>query len=353
MTDPKQQVTTYTYGADDAILSMAFTNTQVATPGVSYTYDSQYGRPATMADGTGTTIYSYHAVGSAGASQLASVDGPLANDTIGYTYDSLGRVTQRTINGSANTATWSHDALGRITNEINILGTFTYGYDGATTRLSAVTLPNGQSTVYAYLPELHNRRLQTIHHKYPNGTTLAKLDYTYDAVGNILSWQQQADGNAPLVWEYGYDSADQLTRAAQKTVGASPSILKRFAWGYDAAGNRLYEQIDDSVTGWTYSSLNRLVTQYGGGTLRFAGQLNEPATVVVAGQPATVSGSGAFERGVQVAGGGTNAITITATDAAGNTATASYQVNINALLRPFTVDARKLSTTLRHPGGSN
>jgi YD repeat-containing protein len=55
VTDPKQQVTTYTYNLDDTIASTAWTNAQIATPTVSYTYDTAYGRVATMPDGIGTT----------------------------------------------------------------------------------------------------------------------------------------------------------------------------------------------------------------------------------------------------------------------------------------------------------
>ena len=82
VTDPKDQVTTYTYALDDALLSTAWTNAAIATPSVSYTYETIYPRVATMVDGTGTTSYSYHAAGQPGAGQVASVDGPLANDTI-------------------------------------------------------------------------------------------------------------------------------------------------------------------------------------------------------------------------------------------------------------------------------
>ena len=115
ITDAKDQVTTYTYFADDRMKDQLFTNEEIATPDVSFTYDAIHGRVATLVDGTGTTTYSYHAVAvppTVDAMKLASVDGPLTNDTIAYTYDELGRVTTRAINGSANTVTWTFDALG-------------------------------------------------------------------------------------------------------------------------------------------------------------------------------------------------------------------------------------------------
>ncbi|PYQ92679.1 MAG: hypothetical protein DMG02_00480, partial [Acidobacteria bacterium] len=65
-----------------------------------------------------------------------------------------------------------------------------------TSRLAAVTNLHGQTSAYTYLDNLGDHRLQTIHHKYPNGSTLSKFDYTYNAVGNILTWRQQSDTTA-------------------------------------------------------------------------------------------------------------------------------------------------------------
>src|SRR5450759_2981136 len=48
--------------------------------------------------------------------------------------------------------------------------------------------------------------------------SLSKDDYAYDTVGNILTWQQQADSDAPTVWQYGFDRADQLTAAVHQTT---------------------------------------------------------------------------------------------------------------------------------------
>jgi YD repeat-containing protein len=111
--DPREQLTTYTYAADDQRLSITFTNAQTATPSVSFTYDVHYPRVVSMTDGTGVTNHTYHAPGLSGAGQVASVDGPLASDTITYTYDELGRVESLAINGTAQVTTWAYDPLGR------------------------------------------------------------------------------------------------------------------------------------------------------------------------------------------------------------------------------------------------
>jgi RHS repeat-associated protein len=337
VTDPKNQVTTHTYLSDDSLLSTAYTNAVIATPGVNFTYDSVYPRVATMVDGIGTTTYTYKAPGQLGAGLVATVDGPLSNDVIGYAYDELGRATTRTINGSANSVTWSFDALGRVAVEANVLGTFTSSYDGVSSRLVTVTYPNGQTSAYSYLPNHQDQRLQTIHHKYPGGATLSKFDYTYDAVGNIVTWQQQTDSNPAVLWTYGYDTADQLTSATEQSTGGTPATLKRFAYGYDPAGNRTFERIDDEVTTATHDSMNRLQTHAPGGPLQFAGIVNEPAIVSVQGVPAAVDGTNNF-RGASSLPNGTNTVSVVATDPSGNQTTRQYQVDVTGGAKTFTYD---------------
>jgi RHS repeat-associated protein len=338
VTDPKGQVATYTYASDDSQLSTSYANAVVATPGISYTYDPIYRRVASMADGTGTTTYTYKLPGQLGAGGIASVDGPLPSDTMTYDYDELGRITTRAINGAANTVSWGFDALGRLVSEINVLGTFSYAYDGFTSRLATVGYPNGQSSTYTYLPANQDERLQTIHHRYPSAATLSKFDYTYDAGGNILTLQHQAESAAPTVFRYGYDQADELLAATKWTTDPTPAVLKRYAYSYDGTGNRTSEQIDDAVTGTTYNTMNRLVSQEPAGGLRFGGMVSEPAAVTVAGRPAIVKADNSFFATVPIATG-PNTIPIVATDPSGNSATKQYQVTSTGPTTTFTYDA--------------
>src|SRR5438270_5349607 len=99
-TDAKSQRTNYTYFADDNIRQVSYTNTagQPLTPpmpSVGYTYDPNYNRVSTMLDGIGTTSYGYNPIAvppALGAGQLASIDAPLANDTITFGHDQLARL---------------------------------------------------------------------------------------------------------------------------------------------------------------------------------------------------------------------------------------------------------------------
>ena len=95
-----------------------------------------------MTDGTGATSYTYHPVGVLGAGRLASVDGPLANDTLSYAYDELGRVVSRGL--PTFTATAAYDSLGRVTTVGSSVGAFTWGYDGVTSRPLSLTYPNSR-----------------------------------------------------------------------------------------------------------------------------------------------------------------------------------------------------------------
>jgi RHS repeat-associated protein len=182
-----------------------------------------------------------------------------------------------------------------------------------------------------------DRRLQEIHHKRPDGGTLSRFAYTYDAVGNIDSWTQQYEATT-RAYDFSYDAADQLTGAVYRTTDPTPTVLTRYGYTYDPAGNRTTEQIDDAPRSWTYDALNRLMTQAGGGLLTFTGTVSEPASVTIQSRPAAVTGANAFT-GSAVVGLGTNVVDVTATDASGNAATASYEVDVDAASETFAYDA--------------
>ena len=165
-----------------------------------------------------------------------------------------------------------------------------------------------------------------IHHRKPGGVTLSKFGYTYDAVGNILTWTQQTDMDLPNTYDLEYDFADQLRAATWRTSEPTPPIRYRYA--YDPAGNRTVEQIDDVPTLSSYDDMNRLQQHLPGGEMRFAGSLSEQAAVTIESVPATVSGDNRFELGVPVTSG-TNQVEVKATDPAGNVRTNTYDVSVS------------------------
>ncbi len=65
ITEALGQVKTQSYFLDGKLQGSVWTNLAAgtaATPNVGFTYDAVYGRLATMTDGTGSTIFSYHPV---------------------------------------------------------------------------------------------------------------------------------------------------------------------------------------------------------------------------------------------------------------------------------------------------
>jgi RHS repeat-associated protein len=256
--DEQLQTTTFTYNLDDTFKSVGYANCMVPTPAVSYTYDQNYERLTSMTDGTGTTLYSYFPItGTAalGAGRLASVDGPLTNDTIAFGYDELGRRTQTAINGVATLN--AYDAAGRLITVTNVLGSFSAAYDGSSGRLVSQTFPNGQSAAMSYSDNFQDFMLQQI--SYTAGATpISQFIYGRNVPADrITAWSQQAGAQPPSIFSFGYDSSNQLLSATVTNAGTQ---VKSFAYSYDLAGNRLSEQASGATNTATYNALNQLST---------------------------------------------------------------------------------------------
>ena len=264
--DEKGQISHLTWNLDNTLKSVAYANSTVPTAGLSYTYDPNHSRVISMADGTGTTLFSYNPVTGTptfGAGALASVDGPLPNDTITYTYDELGRSVSIAINGVASRMTY--DAAGRLISETNALGNFTYAYDGVSARLLTNVFPNGLTVGRGYGGNLENRELQRITHRV--GTTpISEFLYGRDHLADrITTWSQQAGDQPPDLYTFSYDAEDQLLSAAVTNSGA---LIKTFAYTYDFAANRLSEQVSSTNFATTYNALNQISTTTASGSMR-------------------------------------------------------------------------------------
>ena len=292
-TGAKSQRTNYTYIADDNLAQISYSDTNgqplnPPTPMVSYTYDPNYNRVLTMADGSGTTVYAYNPVTTPpalGANRLASIDGALPNDTITFAYDELGRVTNRQINGSANSETWTFDSLGRLSSDANKLGTFTYSYVGVTERLQTITYPGGSTANYTWFPNLQDKRLQQIKNQTSASVLLSQFDYTYDAEGQLLTWTKNYPGlPTPQRYDLGYDNADQLTGAPLKKA-TNNALIRQYMYGYDPASNRTSERVGNATTNSAPNNVNEITSQNGGTNRMLTYDLNGSLTV---SSPATV-----------------------------------------------------------------
>ncbi|HEX4662635.1 MAG TPA: hypothetical protein VH144_03400, partial [Candidatus Saccharimonadales bacterium] len=284
ITDAMGQNTNYSYFIDNNLQQVTYTNAVHATPSVSYTDDSIYNRLQTMTDGTGLTTYAYNPITAPpalGAGKLASIDGPLDDDTIAYDYDELGRLLNRSINGAANASSVIYDSLGRMQNVTNPLGSFYYAYVNATSRLDHVDLPNGQQTQYLYYDNFGDQRLEEIKNLDQSSVAISQFDYTYNSAGNILTWTQaNSDQTNPRRYDFGYDAANQL-RSAPLIDTVAGTQIDQLNYDYDLAGNRINTQFGSTITTSVPNNLNQLTTQASGGKMHFRGAVNEYATVTV------------------------------------------------------------------------
>ena len=203
--------------------------------------------------------------------------------------------------------------------------------------VQSVSYPNGQTTTYNYFANSGDRRLQEILNQKTGGITISKFDYTYDVVGNISSWTQQTDSDPAKAYDLFYDRADQLTGATWRTTDATPTILKRYGYAYDPAGNRTTEQIDDVPLKASYNNMNRITSQDPGGITKFGGTLSEAARVTIQSKPVTVGADNKFA-GTALLASGTNTVEVQATDYSGNTRTNTYQVNVSGASKSFIFD---------------
>ena len=331
----------YAYNADNTLASITYTpnGSETMTPNVSFTYDTVYNRVTSMTDGTGETDYTYNAVYSSGSAitgggKLSSVSVPIAGSTaaITYGYDALGRVTSRGVDHAttdANDVSTTFDSLGRVTDVTNPLGDFTYAYVDQTSRLSSVTYPSGTGLVtnYSYFGNTGDQRLETIQNLTGGGSTnISKFDYTYNAVGTIATWTQQADSSTAVVNTLSYDNADQLTSCVQSGGGSASN-----AYNYDPAGNRLAETTGSGTTAGQFNHLNQLTAISSSTTsTTVAGHTSAAISgATVNAISASISDATNFTANVPLLEG-TNVVSIVAQPTSGSTPTTTQREQIVA-----------------------
>ena len=255
--DEQNQITQFDYNLDGTLRQKRYFDALTPTATVKFTHDPNYLRVRAIEDGTGLTSYSFHPITgtpSPGAGRLSSIDGPLPNDTIHYSYDELGRVMSRSVNDVAVRGTW--DAAGRLIEMTNILGRFLYSWEGVSSRLSAVDLPNGQRSTFSYFPNANDQMLRQITHLKPDASLLSRFTYDYNVIGQITQWTQERTGFPTLQHLLDYDGADQLTNSIA-SGGVSPGT---YNYAHDAAGNRLSETTPTGSTTFAHNALNQPTT---------------------------------------------------------------------------------------------
>ncbi len=346
---------TYGYHLDGALAFIHYNDP--TTPDISYTYHPEHGRLLTAtqaaAGGSKITTFTYHPVDGAtsGADQLKSVDGPLANDTLRFLYDALGRTSGwELLDDSENvlaSQSITFDALERIKSSTSPLGTFTNVFEGLTQRITSMTHSSGIQHEFAYHNLVGDKRLQSITNRTGTsaGDIVSTFDYSYNAIGNITEWGLRSDQGPRNAWNLEYNLADELTGAL--LIDPSSHVLEDLAWRFDRAGNRLRSREGQNWTGYSVNELNQLMEMSDGdGHAPIRGEVDEPAIVTVQGVRARVrplggSGNYEFEAPLHVQPDEAGEFTVRAEDASGNVTENSYTAPAPAFgpAREFVYDA--------------
>ncbi len=254
--DALGQTKFYSYNSDNTNYQMAFQDAVNPTDNVTNQYDPKFKRLTKVGKNDwGTYSYTYNpyfiplGTPTTGGGMLQLVHNDvIPNSDITYSYDVLGRTTNRSINGATNSITWAYDAMSRITSEANALGSFAYAYvdnttgsSKGTTRLSSISYPNSQTTNFNWYGNKNDQRLQQIINLNPTGGLLSQFDYGYDPAGEITQWQQQQNGNNQF-FNLAYDTAGQLTTAQVGSGSPLPPYSAEYYYGYDGSSNRTSAQ---------------------------------------------------------------------------------------------------------------
>jgi RHS repeat-associated protein len=320
---PEKGTTTFAYDAVNNLTNIDYP----ASADIRLAYDG-VNRLTNVVDATGTNAFTYTAVG-----QLASEDGPWANDTVSYGYSQQLRTNLSL--SQPNASPWSqayvYDGGRRLHTLTSPAGTFGYAYPAAGGVLSPasalvekLSLPNG-----AYITNAHDAVAQLTGTWLKNSShaILNRHEYQHDRAGQRTN-TVRLDGSYAA---YAYDNIGQLKTATGFELGGAPRLHEKFGYAYDAAQNLNYRTNNSLVQTLNVDSLNQLTTATRSGTLTVAGTTVSPATsVTVNGLTANRYADNTFAKDGFTVVDGTNSFTASAQDSYGRTGADTVNVYLPA-----------------------
>ncbi|HEU5371377.1 MAG TPA: RHS repeat-associated core domain-containing protein [Gaiellaceae bacterium] len=277
--DPSSRTTSYGYDAANELASVSYSDG--TTPNVSFTYTAD-GLRQTMADGTGTTTYSYDE-----ANRLTGQSNPTSGQSVGYGYDLNGNLTALTY-PNGHIVSRGYDNADRLTGITDWLGhttSFTPDPDSNTT---AIGYANGitASSVFD-----HADQLSSITDKNGGGSTVASFAYSRDGNGQLTSTTPTGSGQGGNE-SYGYNSLNQLTtvNTSSYSYDAADNITQLTSGatlGYDNANELTSSTLGSTTTSYGYDSSGNRTSEHTNPLLTVSG--NEISDAV---RSANVQGDG-------------------------------------------------------------
>ena len=231
---PNGDTLAYTYDSLNRLLTENING--VTIPTVSYVYDQAtngIGRVSSITSTGGVKDYGYDILGRV-LSDTKTIDGTVF--ILQKQYDRQGNVESLTYpDGTA--VTNGYESSGSL-QSVSVDGqAVVTNVDYAPTGLnSSITFSNGITTTDTFDPNQLYRLTKRVSQN-TAGDKLQDIDYSYDAVGNILTIQDNSQTNAAKTSTYLYDDLYRLTNATI-TNSANAQDYTR-TWSYDITGNML------------------------------------------------------------------------------------------------------------------
>jgi len=260
VTDAEGNKTSYVYDGQDRLSQTQYPSSTKGS-GTSNSSDYEQLTYETTAGGTKTsaTVASFR---------------NRANETIGFTYDALGRLTTKDLPGtepdvtytydlldrqtgasqSGNALSFTYDALGRNLTQVGPQGTVTSTWDLAGRR-TRITHPD---SFYVDQDYLVTDELQKIRENGATSGAGVLATYAYDDLGRRTSLTL-GDGSST---SYGYDSVSRLTSLGHDLSGTSYDQTLGFS--YNPAGQITGNTRSNDSYAWTgHYNVNRGYTANG------------------------------------------------------------------------------------------
>jgi len=289
---------------------------------LSLTYDP-LNHLRTMLDAVGTTTFTYTPAG-----QLASEDGPWANDTVTNTYVQ-GLRTAMSLNSQPSTLNfgYSYDNAWRLQSLSSPAGTFSYTFGGASSASSLIkqiSLPNGAYITNSFdsLARLKETDLNNYW-----GHTLDEYAYQFDPLGLRTNIVRNLGLTSSSV-SVGFDNIGQITSWLAQESGM-PRLNEQLGFGFDAAHN-LHSRTSGALSQiFNTDAANELTSVTRTGTFTVSGATPAPASsVTVNGQAAQTYGDFTFAATNLSLANGQNTFTNIAVNAYGVHVTNTLAVNL-------------------------
>ncbi len=245
--DKKDITTLYTYDIHGNVLS----DNTIGGDTKNFSYDNN-GNILSERNNNGATSFTYDENGRVLSKTVSNIG------TSYYTYDNIMDVDQGYYkeilkDPKGNTTEKVYDNLNRLYKVIDGDNESTYLYyeNGS---VKNVTYSNGCKEEYIYYD---NNSLKTLINKKADDSIMDRYSYTYDHAGNQLTKEEIINGHVKGTTSYTYDELSRLVSVME------PNGMHT-AYGYDAVGNRILETknlgTEKVETSYLYTNQNRLVS---------------------------------------------------------------------------------------------